>query len=100
MSANVDGSDKQTLLDATQGLGFVEGRTESVVFLTFNAVLPSLRLNTYTYPYHVGRPNGRNATDCIDKTMSHCQVMVSRMALRPHTAIFGGRHSPRSALRL
>jgi len=46
---------------------------------------------------------GRTAgmpTDCIDKTMSHCQVMLSRIALRPHTAIFGGRHSPRSALRL
>jgi len=31
--------------------------------------------------------------------MSHCQVMVSCMALRPHTAIFSGRHSDRSALR-
>jgi len=32
-------------------------------------------------------------------TMSHCQVMVSCMALQPHTAIFGGRHSDWSALR-
>jgi len=46
ISANVDGSDKQTLLDATQGLGFVEGRAESAEFVTFSATVfaPSQRI--------------------------------------------------------
>ena len=42
MSASVNGSDKQTLLDATHGLGFVEGRCESAVSAAFTATVCAL----------------------------------------------------------
>jgi len=38
MSVNINGSDRQTLLDATQGLGFVEGDYSHVRTYSFTSL--------------------------------------------------------------